>query len=201
MAAKAKAVDWEQVELEYRAGVMTKAAIGKAHGISPTAVNKRAKAEGWSRDLSKRIDAERESKVSRAMVSTKVLEQQRATDEQVVQANAQIQADTILEEVQEVKAFKQAAFGLVREIAAIGNGTLREALAVVLDEKVRENPTAAKALHKAFDSALSLGGRAFNLRNAGASLATAWDKERLILGIDKSGSDRKSLGEFLDALA
>jgi hypothetical protein len=49
------APNWLEIELLYRAGVLTLREIGAHHGVSHTAVNKRAKRDGWSRDLADRI--------------------------------------------------------------------------------------------------------------------------------------------------
>lgn len=49
--------DWERIEIDFRAGVLSTREIAQAHGISHTAINKRAKAYGWDRDLSAKIKA------------------------------------------------------------------------------------------------------------------------------------------------
>ncbi|WP_456281610.1 hypothetical protein M1D55_19400 [Cupriavidus sp. JZ107] len=48
--AKAKDIDWVAVEAAYRAGTEPVTAIAAKHGISHTAINKRAKAQGWIRN-------------------------------------------------------------------------------------------------------------------------------------------------------
>lgn len=50
MAAKPKP-DWKQIEADYRAGQKTLRQMGAEHGLSHTAVNKRAKRDGWLRGL------------------------------------------------------------------------------------------------------------------------------------------------------
>lgn len=52
------ATDWEAIEREFRAGQLSVSEIGRQHGISHTAINKRAKREGWTRDLSERVRKE-----------------------------------------------------------------------------------------------------------------------------------------------
>lgn len=54
------APDWEKIELDYRAGIKTLREIAADHGISHQAINKRAKRDGWSRDLSAKIRAKAE---------------------------------------------------------------------------------------------------------------------------------------------
>ena len=53
----AKPTDWERIELDYRAGIKTLRQIGEEHGITHGAINKRAKRDGWERDLSQKIHA------------------------------------------------------------------------------------------------------------------------------------------------
>jgi hypothetical protein len=45
-----KQVDWERVELDYRAGLLSTREIGATHGVSHTAVHKRAKSQFWRRE-------------------------------------------------------------------------------------------------------------------------------------------------------
>lgn len=57
--------DWCVIELDYRAGIKTLRQIAGEHGITHGAINNRAKAEGWSRDLSARIDSRVQAKLSK----------------------------------------------------------------------------------------------------------------------------------------
>lgn len=49
--------DWKAIELDYRAGIKTLREIADAHGITHGAINKRAKRDGWTRDLKAKIQA------------------------------------------------------------------------------------------------------------------------------------------------
>lgn len=80
--------DWERIECEYRAGVLSTREIAGAHGLSHTAINKRAKANDWVRDLSAKIRAKADALVSKAAVSTEVSISRLATEREVVDANA-----------------------------------------------------------------------------------------------------------------
>ena len=65
-------VDWEEVELAYRANVKTVAQIAKESGIKDSTLRSRAKRKGWSRDLSKRIRLEANSIVNANAVKREV---------------------------------------------------------------------------------------------------------------------------------
>ena len=66
--ATRKPTDWEAIEREYRAGQLSAREIGLQHGVSHTAINKRAKAQHWTRDLAKAV----RQKVSDTLVSSEV---------------------------------------------------------------------------------------------------------------------------------
>jgi len=50
-----KRIDWETVEREYRAGQLSLREIGRLCGVSEGMIRKRAKAEGWERDLAAKV--------------------------------------------------------------------------------------------------------------------------------------------------
>lgn len=54
---KKKKIDWEKIEVDYRAGVKTLREIAEEHGITHAYVKKRAKCDGWERDLTAKIKA------------------------------------------------------------------------------------------------------------------------------------------------
>lgn len=57
MTTKKKPVDWDRIELEYMAGEVSIREIADRHGISDTAIRKRAKAQGWVRPVRRREPA------------------------------------------------------------------------------------------------------------------------------------------------
>src|ERR1700722_7248426 len=82
-----KSVDWEAIEREYRAGQLTIVEIGRQYGLSHTAINKRAKRDGWTRNLAGRVRDE----VSARLVSEKVSsETERAAIEPAVARGVQV---------------------------------------------------------------------------------------------------------------
>lgn len=88
MAEPRKTTDWDAVERDFRAGLLSAREIGKAHDVSHTAVNKRAKDHGWVRDLNAKIQAKADALVSRQQVSKEVSRQQLATEREIIEANA-----------------------------------------------------------------------------------------------------------------
>jgi hypothetical protein len=52
-----RVIDWESIERDYRAGVLTLRAMAAQHGITEGSIRLRAKKEEWPRDLSAKIAA------------------------------------------------------------------------------------------------------------------------------------------------
>lgn len=89
-----KTVDWELIERDYRAGMLSIREIAKAHDISDTAIRKKAKAEGWERDLTEKIQEKVRTELVRGPVRTanpqtekEIVETAAATVVQVVRSH------------------------------------------------------------------------------------------------------------------
>ena len=83
------APDWERIEYDYRAGVLSLREIASANGITHGAVNKRAKRDGWTRDLAAKIQAKADELVSRQAVSASVSAERVVTERLIIEANAE----------------------------------------------------------------------------------------------------------------
>lgn len=81
-------VDWDAVERDYRAGVKTLRQMADEHGISHVAINKRAKRDGWSRDLAAKIQAKADELVTKNAVTKPVTVETKVSERDIVEANA-----------------------------------------------------------------------------------------------------------------
>lgn len=83
--------DWEAIEREYRAGQLSLRAIASAHGITEGAVRKKAKAEGWERDLADKVRKAVREKLVRSDADHGTqdgTQPQRATDTSIIDGAA-----------------------------------------------------------------------------------------------------------------
>ncbi|GJE00568.1 hypothetical protein [Methylobacterium isbiliense] len=87
-----KRFDWEAIEAEYRAGQLSLREIAKRHGISDTAIRKRAKAEGWTRALADKVREAVREKLVRADGSHS---QRTRTDAEIIGQAAQAGFDVV----------------------------------------------------------------------------------------------------------
>jgi AcrR family transcriptional regulator len=110
------APDWERIEADYRAGILSTREIASACGVSHTAINKRAKKDGWVRDLKAKIQAKADELVSRRMVSTEVSSQKAATERQIIEANAERIAQVRGEHRGDIQRVRSLALNLLGEL-------------------------------------------------------------------------------------
>lgn len=71
-----KQIDWEAIDREYAAGMLSVREIARRYSCSETAIRKRAKAEGWERDLSARVQKEVRRKLVREGVRSEASERE-----------------------------------------------------------------------------------------------------------------------------
>lgn len=86
--------DWETIERAYRAGLLSLREIAKHHGISDTAIRKKAKLLNWERDLTDRVNERARAELVRAEVrkadprtEQEIIEESAATVVQVVRSH------------------------------------------------------------------------------------------------------------------
>lgn len=89
--------DWERIEAEFRSGIMSLREIAQAHpGTNHVAIARRAKKQGWTRDLSKKVQARAEALVTEKAVTPAETERRAVTERETVEANAQAIANVRL---------------------------------------------------------------------------------------------------------
>jgi len=111
-----RAPDWERIESDYRAGLLSVREIAATNGVSHTAIAKRAKAYGWDRDLSAAIKAKAEAKVSRAEVSAEVAKERLVTDKAIIEANADVIAGIRLSHRKDISRARALALKMLGEL-------------------------------------------------------------------------------------
>lgn len=111
-----RAPDWERIESDYRAGLLSVREIASANHVSHTAIAKRAKAYGWERDLSAAIKAKAEAKVSRMEVSEEVAKNRLVTDKAIIEANADVIANIRLTHRKDISRARALALKMLGEL-------------------------------------------------------------------------------------
>ncbi len=202
MSNSKPAPDWERIELDYRAGIKTLRQIAEEHGITHGAINKRAKRDGWERDLSEKIHAKADALVSRAAVSTPVSADTRMKEQAVVDANAHAVADVRLAHRRDIHRARRLTNALLDELE---RQTDPDTL-VLLEElgELLKNPdekTGRDRLNEVYQAVISLPERSKTMKVLAESLQKLVDMERQAFGMnDKEAAPVDGLTRMLKAI-
>jgi hypothetical protein len=158
-AKKKAATDWEAIEREFRAGQLSLREIAREHGITDTAIRKKAKEFGWVRDLSEQVREKVRTELVRDAVRTP-----NAREPEIVEAAA-------ARGVEVVREHRRDIAGARRRAARIGSqiDRLLEVLETMQPEdenflgRVSSAASANNALSQALSRVIPLERQAFSL--------------------------------------
>ena len=193
-APSTKAVDWERIELDYRAGIKTLRQIAEENGISHVAINKRAKRDGWTRDLSAKIQSKADELVTKELVTKAVTTEAKMAERQVIEVAAQAVADVRLAHRRDIHRARNLANALLDELEQQTNS---ETLALLneLGELLR-NPDdkGMDKLNDLYHAIIALPERSKMMKVLVESLQKLVDMERTAFGMDAKGADDDKKG-------
>lgn len=101
--------DWEAIESAYRAGSLSIRAIADKHGVSDTAIRKRATQNGWQRDLTEQVQKATRQKLVRKEVRTDGSREHVRTDEEIVNEAADEAAGVVIEHRSDLARWRRIA--------------------------------------------------------------------------------------------
>lgn len=185
--ATRKAIDWEAVEIQYRAGVRSLKDIGAEFGVSDAGILKRVKRDGWTRDLKAKIQAKADAKVSASLVSGEVSAQTRLAEAQVIEAEADTQASIRISHRKDIGRSRRLLLALLEELeVATGNIELFQELGDFLRS---DDDKGADKRNDVYQRVISSVGRIDSMKKLSDTLKTLVGLEREAYGIATAGED------------
>lgn len=182
---KPSAPDWEAIEADYRAGIKTLRQIADENGITHGAINKRAKRDGWERDLSKKIQSKADALVSKALVSTPVSKESLVSERQIVEVNAQAVADIRLAHRHDIHRARRLTNALLSELEGQTDPETLAALQELGELMRREDERGQDKLNDLYHKVISLSERSKTMKTLAESQQKLIDMERTAFGMDK----------------
>lgn len=182
-APRSKAApDWERIEADYRAGVLSLREIAAADGnVTEGAIRKRAKRDLWERDLQAKINLRAEALVRKAEVRTKSTQLDAETERVVIEANAQRIAQVRGEHRADIARMRALVLRLLAECEAeTGSIDAFERLGAVLRD---EDEGGADKLNDIYRKAISLPTRIKGVKELAEALKTLVGMEREAYGL------------------
>jgi hypothetical protein len=194
MTASKPTLDWEAIEREFRAGQFSVSEIGRIYGVSHTAILKRAKKLGWSRNLAQRVREE----VSARLVSDEV---SATTARETIEAAAERVIQLVREHRRDIRTGREAVSALVTELRNVTDG--RNAIESAIEAETGDDPNGRR--RATMLRAVSLGSRASIAASLSVALKNLISIERHAFGLETGKADGSNdsgtagLAERLDA--
>lgn len=199
-------VDWDLIEIDYRAGVKTLEQMGLDHGVTKGRISQVAKKKGWTRDINAKIKAKADAKVNEAAVNAKLNEpKRRLAEQEVVEANAELQYRVRMEHRRDIGRTRTLFVNLLGELEDIttkeGQRLAEEMFELLAPQQDEDNAAAMRryeALRKKFDQVVGMSGRIDSAKKLTEMLEKLVKMERDAFGI-KDESEKS--GGYEDLLA
>lgn len=185
MATTRPNYDWEKIEAEYRAGAMSVREIGRRNGPAEGTIRKRAKKQGWKKDLARRVRQEVRNQVVRTEVRKKDAAELR-TDREIVEASAKIGADVIMEHRDRISKGRQIVDTLIEQL-----GVTLEYIGEI-EETIDKSDTVGTIQQSRMHDAISLPSHAKVVTNLAAAMKTFVSLERQAHNLDATGDDEEA---------
>ena len=189
--------DWEAIESAYRAGLLSIREIASQHGITHGAINKRAKRDGWERDLSSKIKNKADSLVSKKEVSTQVSSENKLNERILIETNAEVIANIRMEHRGDIRKARNITNALFEELGA-------ECADIEAFKKLGEllaNPdqNGRDKLNEVYMSVISMPERVKSMKALSETLKNLITLERQAYNIDDTPKDN-SVGQLSDLM-
>lgn len=168
--------DWEAIHAEYRAGQLSNVMLGKKYGVTEGAIRKRAKAEGWQKDLADAVRQQVKEKLVRDEVRAP-----NARDREIVEAAATTGADVVRRHRRDISKGQDIVsmlFGQLEEAA-----THRAELEDAIEEETKHDETTRRRTQ--LMRLVSLASHAGVLRDLSAAMKNLIPLERQAYNLDE----------------
>lgn len=183
MTEEKKPIDWERIEYDYRAGILSVREISEARGVSHTAVNKKAKQLGWERDLKAKIKAKADALVSKAEVSKEVSSRRVATEKETVDSNAKLLADVRMGHRKDISRFRGLANKMLDELEGVtdGQAEIKELIKTLKDGELEDG--------EAMSATLELAARVSSLPSRSKVMKEISDTLKTLINLERDAYD------------
>lgn len=177
-------IDWERIELDYRAGVKSLREIAGGSGTSHVNISKRAKKEGWVRDLAAKIQAKADELVNKATVNSLGNSVNPISERETVEANAIAVSEIKLGQRKDIQRSRKLVMSLLSELEQQTDPVTLELLQDLGDIMRREDDKGQDKLNDLYHKVISLPGRVKCMKDLSESLRVLVGLERQAFGLD-----------------
>ena len=187
-------LDWEGIEREYRAGVLTLREIAVRFGICHSSIIARAKKYCWDRDLAAKIRAKAEALVTQRSVYKTKTKTASIAENAIIDANASYIADIQLRERDSLKRQRALSELLLAEVEML---TISPEQLKALGEIMSDPEAKRDAMADLYQKIISTPGRVDTFKKLVETTKTLIEMEWKVYGLDTKQTD---VGEILSSM-
>lgn len=178
---KKPAPDWERIEADYRAGVLSIREIASAHTLTEGAIRKRAKRDGWERDLGAKVRAKADALVRKEEVRSLVRSESAYSEREIVEHGGELLANVQLTQRKDVSRARTLAMSLLAELETeTDNLALFQELGEILRS---EDDKGSDKRNDLYQKVISGAGRVDSMKKLADTLKTLIGLEREAYGM------------------
>ncbi|SSW75607.1 Uncharacterised protein [Klebsiella pneumoniae] len=182
--------DWEAIESAYRAGVLSVRELAGKYGISHQAISKRAKKDGWERDLKAKVQAKADALVAKREVARQVATESTISERQLIEATAEVIATVRMEHRSDIRRARTLTNSLLEELESECSDV--DALNQLGELLRREDDKGMDKLNDLYHKIISLPGRVKAMKDLADSLKNLIALERQAYSLDDPDAGKQS---------
>ena len=187
--AERKQVDWESVERDYSAGLLSLREIGTKYGVDEAYIRRKAKQNDWSRDLSAKIQNKIDKLVRNETVRNEVRTEKAISERVIIEANAQAIVNIKLAHRGDIRKSKNIVNALFDELElTTDNRELFEQLGELLRQ---ESESGQDKLNDIYKKVISMPQRIDGVKKLTDALKT-------MIGLEREAYDIQSTPTPID---
>ena len=174
--AERKQVDWESVERDYSAGLLSLREIGDKHNVAHQVIARKAKKEEWARDLREKIAKAVDKKIGDKQVGDSLGDSKKASEKEIIEVNAQAIVNIKLAHRGDIRKSKNIVNALFDELElTTDNRELFEELGEILRQ---ESESGHDKLNDIYKKCISMPQRIDGVKKLTDALKTMIGLER-----------------------
>lgn len=198
MSKKDKQIDWAAVRADFRAGQLSNRVIAERHGCSEAGIRKKAKEEGWKKDLTRQVQKEVRAQLVRGTQCADGAHDSstdRMTDDEIVEKAALSGAEVVRNHRKDIREAARVCGILMSQLVDAAQN--RDDIEEMIEEETKHDENGTRRAR--MKAAISLPRHAGTMLNLSASLKNLIGLERQAFNLDEK-PDGSTYEEELDRL-
>lgn len=195
MTAKKPRADWDAVERAYRANLISIRAIAAEHGVSDTAIRKKAKELGWVQDLGARVQQEIRNKLIQDEVRETVRKDPVLQTEIVAEA-ANTGVRIVRTHRADIRRAAETAGLLLEQLVQVAAG--RQEIEQIIEDETKDDSSTQR--RNQMLRAVSLPQHASTMLNLSAAIKNLVALERQAYNLDDAPPSEETYEQRLQRL-